>query len=406
MKTFLYAILSVFFLRACQASSETVAQPEDSLGHYPPTPASFTKGEYRDYHRKVSQFFDQHLPDRNFNGGILVAKDDAIIYEKYNGYTDLRKKDKALDETTPLHIASTSKTFTSMAILRLVQDGKMSLDDSLTKYFPAFPYHGLTVRMLLNHRSGLPNYGYYLSDKKVWDPQIFVTNQDVLNTLYNMRPAPTGRVNARFNYCNTNFVLLAMIIEKVSGQMYADYLKQNFFTPLGMTSTYVYQYADSTRAIKSFNAYGGLWQLDQFDMTYGDKNIYSTPQDLLKWSYAIHTGGIVQQQLLDQAFTAYSNERPSKHNYGLGFRLITYPNGKKVVYHNGRWHGYNSFFAYLPAENVTIIVLGNKYNSRIYKTNNIYDLFGNYKNGKEDEDDGNFEDNGLTKAAVTRNTRG
>lgn len=386
MKTFLYTIVTLFLLRACQPGAETVLTREDSMEHYPPTPPALSQQEFRHYYNTCSRFFDSLLINKGFNGSILVAKDGNIVYENYVGFEDFRDKD-SLSSSSALHIASASKTFTGMAILKLVEEGKIKLTDSLNTIFPGFPYEGVTVKMLLNHRSGLPNYGYYLSDRKVWSRGVNVINQDVLTTLVKFQPGLTGKPGKRFNYCNTNFVLLALIIEKVSGMNYAEYMKQNYFIPLEMYDTYVYTPSDSARAIPSFNASGRFWENDEFDLTYGDKNIYSTPRDLLKWDQAVHSGKIVNQQLLDSAFTPYSNERPSQHNYGLGWRLMMYPNGKKVVYHTGRWHGFNAFFTRLPDENVTIIVLGNKYNSRIYKTKYIYDLFGAYMHGSDDEEE-------------------
>ncbi|HUP12064.1 MAG TPA: serine hydrolase domain-containing protein, partial [Niastella sp.] len=106
----------------------------------------------------------------------------------------------------------------------------------------------------------------------------------------------------------------------------------------------------------------------------------STPRDLLKWDQALYNNQILSPQMLDSAFTPYSNEKRSLHNYGLGWRLLVYPNGKKVVYHNGRWHGFNSIFARLTDEKVTIIMLCNKFNIGVYRiARGMYNTFGDYK---------------------------
>lgn len=387
LKTVLYTTLLVYLLCACKTKSESpIILQEDSLEYYPPTPPVLSKQEFRYYHNAVKKFFDSLLISKGFNGSILVAKNGAVVYENYVGYHDLHKKDPLTAESV-FHIASTSKTFTAMAILKLVQEGKINLNDSISTFFHGFPYGGITVKMLLTHRSGLPNYGYYLSDKKIWNRKVNVINQDVLNTLSNLQPQKSFNPDRRFNYCNTNFVLLAMIIEKVAGINYATYLKEKFFVPLQMNNTFVFSTTDSLRALPSFDGYGRPWALDQFEGTYGDKNIYSTPQDLLKWDQAVHNGLIINQPLLDSAFTPYSNERPSVHNYGLGWRLLMFPHGKKVIYHNGRWHGNNSFFARLPDEKITIIVLANKFNRQVYSTRYIYDLFGEYLQKRDDSDE-------------------
>ena len=183
LKTVLYTILIACVLCACQIKSEgPTIQKEDSLDFYPPTPPVLSKQEFRYYHNIVKKFFDSLLISKGFNGSILVAKKGAVVYENYNGFQDLRKKD-SLTAQSAFHIASISKTFTGMAILRLVQEGKINLNDSISKYFPGFPYQGITIKMMLSHRSGLPNYVYYLSDKKLWNRKVNVINQDVLNTL-------------------------------------------------------------------------------------------------------------------------------------------------------------------------------------------------------------------------------
>jgi CubicO group peptidase (beta-lactamase class C family) len=175
-------------------------------------------------------------------------------------------------------------------------------------------------------------------------------------------------------------------------------MKEHLFDPLQMKNTFVFSLADTLSAAPSFNHRGGYWQNDMMEGTYGDKNIYSTPQDLLKWDQALYTEQFLSKRLLDSAFKPYSLERPSVHNYGLGWRMLLLPNGKKVIYHFGRWHGFNAAFARLTDEKVTIIILGNKYNSRIYKTaSKSYDLFGNYLQDKNSRDSDPDENESVTK---------
>lgn len=333
------------------------------------------------YNKLVKEFLDKRLP-RNFNGSILIAKDGVPVFEEYRGFRDLRLKD-SLTAETPFQIASTSKPFTAAAVLRLAQEGKLSLNDPVYKFFPGFPYPEVTVQMLLNHRSGLPNYLNYF-EHKGWNRTTPATNEDVINTLMTWQPPRAYKPNTHFNYCNTNYVLLASIVERVSGQSFPQYMKDNFFDPLGMKNTFVLTVQDSARLTPSFDGYGSYWQLDFSDGPYGDKNMYSTPRDLLKWDQAWYSNIILNQQMKDSAFTAYSHERPGTHHYGLGWRLLMLPNEKKVIYHNGRWHGFNSAFARLTEEKVTIIILTNKFNHSIYKiARDMYDIFGNYDNNEE-----------------------
>lgn len=370
----------------CHVTAEKSISQSQDYATAAPTPAitfrPLAKEDSTRYYNAVKGFFEKYLVDnRTFNGGILVAKGESIIYEDYKGYKDLRTKDSPLDENSPMHIASVSKNFAAASALRLVQEGKLHFDDSLSAFFPGFPYAGVTVKMLMNHRSGLPNYVHYL-ERMGWDKNRYATNQDVLNSLFTMHPNAEFKAGTRFNYSNTNFLLLAMIVEKVTGMSYPEFLKKTFFEPLQMNDTYVFSLADTATAIHSYNAYGGTWKWDFLENTYGDKNIYTTPRDLLKWSLALSHGEVINEALLDSAFTPYSFERPGIHNYGLGWRLLMLRNGKKVVYHNGRWHGTNAAFAKLTDEDITIIIIGNRYNSNIYNiAKKSYDLFGDYQQG-------------------------
>ncbi|RYY55120.1 MAG: class A beta-lactamase-related serine hydrolase [Chitinophagaceae bacterium] len=390
LKYIFYLLAFSVSVISCNNSSPAAAQPADSLQFTASEPGAIAEKERKALSQKLETFFNERLIGKGFNGSILVAKEGNILYEKYEGYRDLRKKD-ALTDTTAFHLASTSKPFTGMAILWLVQQGKLSLDDSVQKFFPALPYPGVSVKLLLNHRSGIPNYVYFMDDKKLWDKSRFVTNPDVMAFIYQHKPPRSFKPDTRFSYSNTNYVLLANIVEKVTGKPFPEFLKENLFGPLEMNHTYVYTLADSSRSTHSFDARGGFWKDDFLEGTYGDKNVYSTPRDMLKWDQALYTGRFIRQSLLDSAFTPYSNETKSIHNYGLGWRLLMLPNGKKVVYHFGRWHGFTPAFARLVDEKATIIILGNKFNRNIYNSaHKAYDIFGAYL---QDENDGEEAEN-------------
>lgn len=385
MKRIVLLSLVLISLWSCQSGKSEENKLKKITASAAPLP-SLSKEETQKYHDLVEHFLDSTLLRRKFNGSILVAKNGVPVYEQYIGYKNIRTKD-TLTEHSALQIASTSKTFTGAAVLRLAEQGKLNLDAPVQTFFANFPYPEVTVKSLLNHRSGLPNYLYYFEEKK-WKRELMATNTDVLNSLVNWQPARAYRPQASFNYCNTNYVLLALIVEKISGQSFPDYMRTAFFEPLGMKDTYVHTISDSARLTPSYQANGGDWQLDFSDGPYGDKNIYSTPRDLLKWDQAWYNGQVLSKQLTDSAFTAYSNEKPSMHNYGLGWRLLILPNGKKVVYHNGRWHGFNSAFARLTDEKVTIIILSNKYNSAVYSVaRKMYNLFGDYDGREGDHEE-------------------
>ena len=373
---FVLCWLLISTLNSCVWGEDVASHP---LPYLAPPLLSISAKEKQELSTRVATYFKESLLrfEGLFSGGILVAKGGNILFEHYAGYVDYPSKITPLQEDTPLHIASTSKTFTAIAILQLVEQHKLSLDDSLSSYFKKWPYPGVTVKQLLTHRSGLPNYVYFMEANN--SSKTAFTNKEVIDWMIEHQPAMHARPDTRFEYCNTNYLLLASLIEKISGYSYPEFLHRSIFEFLEMKHTFVFQPADSIKATPSYATTSRPWPLDHLDYTYGDKNIYSTPRDLLKWDQALYTQQLVGDSLLSLAFTPYSFERPGQNNYGLGFRLKLLPNQKKVIYHFGRWHGNNAAFTRLTDEQVTVIILGNKFNRQIYTAaSRSYSLFGPY----------------------------
>jgi CubicO group peptidase (beta-lactamase class C family) len=341
------------------------------------------------YKKLCDDWYTSFLGTKGFNGGMIVAKDGNIVFEKYQGTVRIPGKDY-VDENTPMQIASTSKTFTAMAVLKLWQDGKLDLDDPLIKYFPGFNYSGVTIRTLLNHRSGLPNYLYFM-EQKGWNQAQFVHNQDVLDWMIKYKYSICGVAPAdkHFRYCNTNFALLALVVEKVTGKTFPQYLKETFFDPLHMKHTFVFDPQRDVEAAPSYDYRGKIVHWNSLDAVYGDKNVYTTPRDLLLWDRALSVGNLFTPATLEAAYTPYSNETHGMKNYGLGWRMNIYPNGKKMIYHNGWWHGSNAAFIRLVEDTATIIIISNKYNRNVYKAKKLAPIFGNYLSGNDVDDNEN-----------------
>lgn len=335
--------------------------------------------------RNSSQhFFEQTLLRSRFNGAILVARNGKIIFEKYQGLQNILSGEP-VDSSTSFHLASVSKTFTAMAILKLWENAALQLDDPVTKYLPGFPFPLITIRNLLSHRSGLPNYVHFV-EKMGWDTHRFVTNADILQLLIeNAEKLKPGRANAYFDYCNTNYALLALIVEKVSQSSFSDYLDSVFFKPLGMNNSFVCNTEMAETVLPSYKFNNRKEPMMFLDGVYGDKNIYSTPRDMMKWDWALSNNQLFSEKTLEEAFRGYSYERRGTRNYGLGWRLVEMPTGKKIIYHNGWWHGNNTVFSRLPADSTAIIVLGNKFNRSIYQAKKIAGIFKGY--GIQSDDD-------------------
>jgi len=375
----LFPVFIICGIIACSCGSasskkEPVSHTDSLVITLPPA-KPVAKAESERIRLACEQWYDSTLKAGNFNGSVLVAKNGSVVFEKYSGSGHIGHTD-TITAFTPTHIASVSKTFTAMAVLKLVQDGKIGLDDELSHYFPTFNYPGVTVRNLLSHRSGLPNYLYFM-DELGWDKKVYMRNQDVYDYLVNRKAELTNisSPDTHFTYCNTNYALLALLIEKVSGISYPQFIKHNFFDPLQMKNSFVFTAADSARVNPSYDWRGGMIALNALDQVYGDKNIYTTPRDLLQWDRVLRTNLIFKPAILEQAYAPYSNEKPGIRNYGLGWRMNIYPDGKKMIYHNGWWHGNNASFIRLIDEDVTIIVMGNRFCRGIYKAKNLVNIF-------------------------------
>ena len=329
----------------------------------------------------ISRFIDSCYRKQFINGGVLVAYRGDVLFEQYGGFGHYRHGRDTIKPSSAFHVASVSKTITAMATLKLCEEGKLKLGDDLTTFFPAFPRKGITVRSLLNHRSGLPNYVHFM-ERLGWNKKRKVTNADILDFLTRRhKEIAIARPDTRFNYSNTNYALLALVIEKVTGKPFQRYISESIFLPLGMKDSYIFTRADSLRSLPSYFYSGRQYAFDYLDLVYGDKNVYSTPRDLLKFDRALSTHALLSGASLDSAYQPYSFERPGQNNYGLGWRMYLLKNGKKIIYHNGWWHGNRASFMRLLDEEVAIIAVCNNDSKQVYSVRKMADLFGNYFNG-------------------------
>jgi len=379
-------LFSLLFLSCNNSAGKIESKKSDSSLIIFPDPSAIPPAEAAVLHNGCERWYDSALLPGGFNGGIIVAKKGNIVFEQYHGTGHWNGKD-TVTATTPFHIASVSKTFTAMAVLKFWQDGKLNIDDEFSKYFPDFNYPGVTIRSLLNHRSGLPNYVYFM-ETLGWDKNKFIQNADVLNYLVTRKSELTNIAppNTHFTYCNTNYALLALLLEKVSGVKFPVLLKQVFFTPLQMKNTFVFDTSMLQTVNPSYDWRGRIMPFNFLDAVYGDKNVYTTARDLLTWDKALSSGKIFNQKTLEAAFTPYSNEKPGVRNYGLGWRMNVYPDGKKVIYHNGWWHGNNASFIRLIQDSATIIVVSNKFNRGVYHAKDMANLFADYEATEEEEE--------------------
>jgi len=381
----------VRFVLACMLTCLFWACNNNSIGRQVPTVnvRFMDTTEVRQYHDALALFFDSLLlKSGHFSGGILVAKNGQVLYESYSGFSD-EAGQQVITADTRFHVASTSKTFTSIAFIPLGQAGKVHLDDSIQVYFPLFPYQGIKVRNLLNHSSGLPNYANLFAKYK-WDEKRTATNTDVLYLFYANRPGLEFTPGNKFHYSNTNFALLALIVEKISGKFYPQYVADSIFARAGMANSFVLSHQNAENYLPSWDGGGRVYPFNYLDAIYGDKNVYTTCRDLMKYDSAIRTGALLQQAWLDSAWTP--NFVDKKYNdpieqYGLGWRLKIFNDTLKIPYHNGWWHGNNAVFQRLIADTAVIIVTGNRMTNRIYSASKAANVFRPYFTNFADEEE-------------------
>jgi CubicO group peptidase (beta-lactamase class C family) len=347
---------------------------EDSLyikSKFPIKMGSVSEAYFEEKKSKIDSFYNKFINSPYYSGGFIVVKNGRILFEDYRGYSNTKTGEK-ITSTTPIHLASVSKVLTSTAILRLVQQDNLMLDQKVTDWLPSFPYKNTTIRTLLNHRSGLQHYANFPGLlKKRWDRRKVLSNQDVFNLLVQNKFRLVTPHDTHFDYCNTNYIILALIIEKATGLNYRRAMNELIFKPLGMENSFVFNYdTDRETASKSYRG-NTIFPWDQFDNLYGDKNIYSTPRDLAKFDLGTYSSDFIRPELLEEAYYGYSSAKVKKpiKDYGLGMRMrFLPPNGEKMIYHNGWWHGNNTSFVPVRKDTVTVVCLGNKYSNRPYAT--------------------------------------
>jgi CubicO group peptidase (beta-lactamase class C family) len=322
---------------------------------------------------QLDSFFTKAYDDGKFNGNVLIAEKGEVLYQKSFGKAD-RKQNKDLDAGSVFELASVSKQFTAMGVMLLVQQGKLKYDDSLRKFFPELPYYNITIKHLLQHTSGLPDYmGEFL---RGWDETKIANNNDMIALLAKNKPAIVFTPGSKWEYSNTGYALLGSIIEKASGKSFRDYLQENIFTPLGMKHTQVFCRRYEKRSLDNY-AYGYVMKPGTNDfylpdsiketasMVYcldgiqGDGTVNSTTGDLLKWDRALYTEKLLPKAVLDEAFKPGILNNGDSTTYGYGWSVSKNKQFGNIVNHSGGWPGYTTFIERHTSNDKTIIILQN-----------------------------------------------
>ncbi len=291
-----------------------------------------------------------NLNKAGLNGVVLYAEQGQVVYEKAFGWRDLSKRQKdSLRIDDAFQLSSDSKMFTAEAIMLLKAEGKLDYDDDVRKYIPELPYEGITIRMLLHHRSGLPRYDA-MADQHWRNRKKPFSNEAMIKMLAEKKPEPYGTPDGFYFYNNVNYALLASVVERVSGQHFEDFMRERIFEPVGMEHSYIYSMRNDT-AVSLYmpvDAHGhDLFkngplkaQNDYLNGVMGDKIMFSTVEDLWKFNQALDKHVLLPDSLQAEAFKPGSPEWKNNENYGFGWRMSKeHPD---MFFHYGWWKGYRS----------------------------------------------------------------
>ena len=298
---------------------------------------------------------------------VLVMKDGRAVLSEGYGLADLELRQK-ITPATNFRLASLTKQFTATACMLLVQDGKLHYEDRLTSIFPNFPVYGreITIRQLLTHTSGLKDYEDLLADKYKSVPEERIpqiTDAGVLELLKS-QTATKFEPGTRWEYSNSGYAVLAMVVEKVSGRAFGDFLRERIFLPLKMSGTVAFEAKKNEVANRAFGhtLVDGRWrQTDQSSTSavLGDGGIYSSLNDLARWDHALDENVLIHPENMQQAMTPAPVSNPPSVEYGFGWFLDRY-RGQARMHHYGETIGFRNAIQRFPQRKLTIIVLSNR----------------------------------------------
>ncbi|QEM13321.1 serine hydrolase domain-containing protein [Mucilaginibacter rubeus] len=378
----LVVLTAPLLLLSCSSKNKNKDHAQSQVTAKPLDTAALLAYNPKNADKKIDAVMQELHRTRGFNGNVLVAKKGKIVYEKAIGWADYLHRD-SLKIGSQFELASVTKTMTSTAILMLMERGKLKLDDDVKKFFPDFPYDGVTIRLLLTHRSGMMNYVYFIDDiyrKNHLNQRKGLTNAEAMKMIADNKPTRFNEPNKRFLYNNSNFMVLGSIIEKVSGMSYAQFMQENVFKPASMAHTHVYSKAVYDKIPVDVVGHDrGQWRYSVvqnfLDGPVGDKGIYSTVGDLFLFDRALRAGLLLKPATLDSAYVPRNPMVHGHFSYGYGWRTFTAP-GQEVIYHTGWWHGFRHIYLRDMKNDITVVLLTNLANGSLLKLDDLFNTVG------------------------------
>lgn len=332
--------------------------------------------------RQLDSVLAIHSP---FSGVILVAEKGKPVYHRAFGYRD-NERQLPNDTTTLFELASVSKQFTAMAIMMLKEDGKLDYGDPMEKYIPGLPYRGITIRHLLTHTSGLPDYQAVMDEH--WDKTRPAGNPDIIEYLKQYHPVRRFAPGERYEYSNTGYVMLGSIAEAASGEDFIAFCRRRIFGPLGMSSTDIrsleekaaignfakgYIYVEEKARYIAADSFPSSNYIVWLGNRKGPGRVSSTSSDLLRWDRALYSSSLVKAETLEEAYTPYKLLNDSLSYYGFGWQLQEHPTLGRKIWHTGSNPGYSTRIVRFVDADKTIVVLSNNAYPRITELDKAFD---------------------------------
>ncbi|MFT6716176.1 MAG: CubicO group peptidase (beta-lactamase class C family) [Saprospiraceae bacterium] len=326
----------------------------------------------------IKNHFDRFIKKRHFNGSIVIAKNNEIIYDTTLGYANIRRR-IPLKDTSAVQLASITKPITAAVILSLIQEGKLNLNDAVTAFLPRLPeeYNKITIKMMLSHQSGLTQY-YYYCDHVLEDKECIVSNDSLIEIINCHNPGFAGKPGRKFNYCNTNFALLASVAERIEEKSFHQIVEERIIEPCGMKNSFLLDLSQDTlpqNLVYGNNEWNTLMEFDYLDGIVGDKGFFSTARDLLLFDKYFFNCLMLSDSMLQVVFEPQVKIKNNGNSYGLGWRLRFDENLGKIIYHPGWWRGNRHLYFKIPSKDYTVIMLSNSLKGSRYNLNDLLAVF-------------------------------
>ncbi len=317
---------------------------------------------------KFEEQLDYKAKVNRFQGVALVAYKNQIIFEKAYGYSDpVSKIPLKLDQS--FELASVSKQFTAASVLKLVELGKLSLNDKFADFYPNFKFKEITIKHLLKHSTGL--WDYMNMTEAYWKEEKAPNQVEVIGLLDKHQTSLSFAPGQRFEYNNTNYALLVSLIEKLSGVSYRAFLQTHFLQDLCLDNTYVgVESRQKPNVVEAYQPYGRSFinlPPSFHNQALGDKGIHATADDLWRWFKALKNYKSLTQSSVEKLFNLHEYR---SYDYGMGFRTKHNAYGELEIYHDGLWDGFRNGLHFFPQRELTFIVLSHTQNKqKIYFQN-------------------------------------